>query len=40
MSYDEAKAGINNFLMGKKFRRKYTSWMKGLREKAYIKTYL
>jgi len=40
LAYAEAEKMINGFLSNKKFRHKYAAWLKELREKAYIKTYL
>jgi len=40
LTYAEAERMINGFLSNKKFRYRYAAWLKGLRDKAYIKSYL
>lgn len=40
LTYTEAEKMIEGFLSNKKFRYRYAAWVKELREKAYIKTYL
>jgi hypothetical protein len=40
LTYAEAESPINSFLSSKKFRHRYAAWLKDLREKAYIKTYI
>jgi SurA N-terminal domain len=40
LAYAEAERMISGFLSNKKFRYRYAVWLKGLRDKAYIKSYL